>query len=188
MTIIVVEAPAVEPVDLADMKAHLGVTFDSDDALIEAKIKAARQHVERFAGIAMVEQTLKAVLDGFPCGPLQLPRPPLIDVLSVVYLDPVLETQTLAPSAYTVRGAGATGHLVAAAWPMTEPVPGAVEITFRAGYGDDADAVPEPLREAVRRLAADLYENREASLVGVSGAALPFGVAELLADFRQWAF
>lgn len=50
------------------------------------------------------------------------------------------------------------------------------------------DASPEPLKEAVRRIAADLYENREVSLVGVTAQALPFGVVDLITPYRAWAF
>jgi hypothetical protein len=52
----------------------------------------------------------------------------------------------------------------------------------------DLDTLPATVTEAVLRLAADLYENREATLVGVSAETLPFGVVELLASVRNWTF
>jgi hypothetical protein len=62
-----------------------------------------------------------------------------------------------------------------------------------AGYtGTDVDADPdtidEPMKEAVRQLAAWLYENREAALAGVSAEQLPFGFLDLLSGYRAWAF
>jgi uncharacterized phage protein (predicted DNA packaging) len=54
-------------------------------------------------------------------------------------------------------------------WPPTDPVPGA-------------------LLEAIRQLAAHLYENREATLVGVTSQDLPFGLLDLLTPYRAWAF
>jgi uncharacterized phage protein (predicted DNA packaging) len=51
-----------------------------------------------------------------------------------------------------------------------------------------AGEVPAPVVEAVRRIAADLYENREASLVGASVTELPFGIADLLGPYRLWVF
>jgi uncharacterized phage protein (predicted DNA packaging) len=68
--------------------------------------------------------------------------------------------------------AAAEGWIAAftgADWPPAEPVPGA-------------------LKEAIRQLAAHLYENREASLVGVTAQQLPFGLLDLLAPYRAWAF
>lgn len=190
MTVIIIEGPAVEPVTVEDLKAHLNVTLDGDDALIADKIRAARTHIERFAGIAMIEQTLKLVLDRFPAGFFALPRPPLLEVVAIGYVDPLLATQALPAEAFVVRGVGATGYLApVAGWPRTDLLPGAVEVTFKAGYGQAAEDVPEPLREAVRQLAAHLYENREATIVGTSSAnVLPYGVEELIADYRQWSF
>lgn len=50
-----------------------------------------------------------------------------------------------------------------------------------------ADA-PAPLKEAILQLAAHFYENREASLVGVSASELPFGFHDLVRPFRTWSF
>lgn len=52
----------------------------------------------------------------------------------------------------------------------------------------DADTAPAPIAEAVLQLAAHLYQNREASLVGVTAMALPFGFLDLLAPYRAFAF
>jgi hypothetical protein len=52
----------------------------------------------------------------------------------------------------------------------------------------DADTAPAPIREAVLQLTAHLYQNREASLVGVTAMALPFGFLDLLAPYRAFAF
>lgn len=50
------------------------------------------------------------------------------------------------------------------------------------------ESSPAPLKEAARMLAAHLYENREASLVGVTADALPFGLMDMLTPYRAWAF
>ena len=51
-----------------------------------------------------------------------------------------------------------------------------------------ADPVPEPVKEAVRQLVAHLYENREASIVGVSMTEVSPGMFDLLAPYREWSF
>ncbi len=53
---------------------------------------------------------------------------------------------------------------------------------------DTFDPLPAGIREAILRLAADLYENREATLIGASGSLLPFGVTDLLTPHRTWRF
>ena len=50
------------------------------------------------------------------------------------------------------------------------------------------ETAPAPLKEAVRRLAADLYEHREANLVGVTAQTLPFGVMDMIGPYRAWTF
>jgi uncharacterized phage protein (predicted DNA packaging) len=55
------------------------------------------------------------------------------------------------------------------------------------GFPDPAN-FPEPVNEAVRQLVAHLYENREASVVGINAQTLPFGVCELLSPYRTWVF
>lgn len=46
--------------------------------------------------------------------------------------------------------------------------------------------VPADLELAVLMLAADWYENREASIVGVSAMAIPFGVSAIVNEYRNW--
>lgn len=54
--------------------------------------------------------------------------------------------------------------------------------------GSDETSIPAPIKEAVRQLAGHLYANREATLIGVTSQALPFGMLDLLAPYRAWAF
>jgi uncharacterized phage protein (predicted DNA packaging) len=56
---------------------------------------------------------------------------------------------------------------------------------FTAGPTDNLEP---PLRQAVRMLVAHMFENREASLVGVTATELPIGLMDLILPFRAWAF
>lgn len=57
---------------------------------------------------------------------------------------------------------------------------------------DDAetfpDGTPEPIKEAIRQLVAHLYENREATLVGISITDVSPGLFDLMAPYRVWEF
>jgi hypothetical protein len=47
-----------------------------------------------------------------------------------------------------------------------------------------ASGIPDPLVEAVRKLATELYENREAASLGNSvNEPLPYGLEEMIAEF-----
>ncbi|MEH2469745.1 hypothetical protein V1281_001008 [Nitrobacteraceae bacterium AZCC 2161] len=49
------------------------------------------------------------------------------------------------------------------------------------------DAVnPAPVDEAVRQIAAHLYANREASLIGATAQSLPFGALDLLRPYAPF--
>lgn len=50
------------------------------------------------------------------------------------------------------------------------------------------DGAPADLELAVLQLAADWFENREASLVGVTAQAIPFGVQEIVNEYRKYIF
>jgi uncharacterized phage protein (predicted DNA packaging) len=50
------------------------------------------------------------------------------------------------------------------------------------------DTVPAALVEAICQLAAHWYENREATLIGVNAQELPFGVQQIIRDYRNWSW
>lgn len=52
--------------------------------------------------------------------------------------------------------------------------------------GDSPPNIPSDLREAVLSLTAHLYENREASLVGLSVTSVPFSVRDIIAARRDY--
>lgn len=60
------------------------------------------------------------------------------------------------------------------------------------GYKLDAefpnDSTPADLKEAIRLLTAHWYENREASLVGVNAQEIPYGVRDIVREYRNWSF
>ena len=68
------------------------------------------------------------------------------------------------------------------------PAPGklaaGIEIDIVAGYGDEPDAVPAPLRQAIRMLVAHWYENRGVIAARGEVASMPQSVAALIAPFR----
>lgn len=52
----------------------------------------------------------------------------------------------------------------------------------------DMAEVPADLKEAVRLLVGHLYENREASIVGITAEEIPFGVWDLIGPHRAYSF
>lgn len=63
-------------------------------------------------------------------------------------------------------------------------------IEQQLGYAIQTEftVVPGDLKEAVRMLAAHFYENREASVIGISASLLPLGVKDIIRDRRNWSW
>jgi len=46
--------------------------------------------------------------------------------------------------------------------------------------------LPARMKEAILMLTAHLFQNREAVLVGLTAERLPFGLLDMLSDYRAW--
>ena len=182
-----ISKPAIEPITLDEAKTHCRVYGNDDDAYLTALIVAAREIAESSTGLALITQTWGIYLDGFPCSSIRFPIAPLLTVESADYVDADGAEQTLDPSAYVVDDKSRLGRIVAVdSWPTTADVPNAVTITITAGYGQTADTVPMPIRQAMLLLIGEMYENREESVIGVSAAQLPLTAERLLHRYRVY--
>ncbi|MEI9964384.1 MAG: phage head-tail connector protein [Caulobacteraceae bacterium] len=68
MTYVLVTPPAVEPVSVAEIKAHARVDFADDDALLAAFGVAARQHFERQTNRSLISQSGALIFGASPMG------------------------------------------------------------------------------------------------------------------------
>ena len=201
-----VTAPAAEPVSLAEAKAHMRIDSAADDSLISALITAAREAAEAHTRRALVSQTWRLTLDGFPAPPLpwwdgvrqaadmpgagsviELPRPPLVSVTSVTTYDDGDNPTVASAASYFVDSDSEPGRVALRSgqtWPAVGRVAGGVEVIFVAGYGA-ASAVPQAIRQAMLMYIGHLFENREAeAATGTRVGALPPGVAALWRPYR----
>ncbi len=160
-------APTVEPISVTEVKAFLKLDHDADDSLITDLIIAARLYCEQVTGRSFIMRQYQYMLDQWPNEKLQilsLPKPPLLDVVSIHYYDEK-EVRQLYPAEYYYSDAVSTpGRLVLKSNvtpPITYRKAAAIEITYHAGYGHVATDVPAPLRQAILRLTAYLYEHRD---------------------------
>lgn len=190
MRLVLVTGPTVEPVTVAQQKEHSRVDISEEDDLISAYIAAARRHVENYTRRALVTQTWDLYLDAWPTSPVYLPLPPLQSVTSWKYTDDSAATSTWASSNYLVS-AGTPGRITVvsdATFPTVslQEADGVV-IRFVCGYGDTPHSVPENMRQAVRLLAAHLYEMREPTVTGTTVASVPLTVEALLYPSRYWS-
>lgn len=195
---ILITAPTEDVVSLADMKKHLRVDHNDDDALIESYTAAVVDQIDAagggWLGRALRPQTWELRLPGFPyscssnpLGAIELPYPPFTSVESVKYDDTNGVEQTLAEGmGFRVIGLADDAppplHKISVAplfnsyWPTARADVDTVRIRFVAGYepavaGDDPhdDYLPPRVDAWVKLVVGSLYENRESVVVNRIG-------------------
>ena len=188
-SVVVVTAPAVEPITLAQAKAHLRVDDTSSDDLITALIVAARQYAEKYTNRAFITQTLRAYFDKFT-PVIRLPRPVLQSVTSVKYIDTNGTEQTVSSSLYKVDVASEPSRVVPVfgeVWPSARYEINAVYVEYDAGYGDAGTDVPQDIKQAMYLHIGHMFENREET-TPVAITELPMAYSALLSTYRLPSF
>lgn len=186
MSLTITTPAGKKPLSLDEVVQHTRVTNTDDDSYLLALIAAATEHVESFLKRALINRTYQLTLDdGFP-GWFELPKPPLVSVSSITYIDADGDSQTLPTSVYTVDANAEHGRIVLAyekSWPSTRDIINNVTVNFIAGYGEDTDDVPMPVKQAMLLLIDHWFEHRSA----VSELRLqetPLAVTNLLWPYR----
>lgn len=187
--------PARLAVESADVQRQLA-TYDDQGAHVEALIAAAVDRAESYLGRALVTRTLALTLDAFPGGAaagsrrrdfegswrIELPLPPLQAVIAIRYLDQAGQSQTMPEGEYRVsqgREPAAIEPAFGRWWPTALPTIDAVEVEYRAGYGDDGETVPAAIRQAIVLMVGEWLEHREGLAYGRVGA-IPHSARYLL--------
>ena len=175
---------------VASFKAHmrLGSGFADDDlqdGLLETHLRAAMAAIEARTGKILIARVFTWTLTAWRDAYRQpLPVAPVSAVTAVTLIDRLgIETSApaqgwrLEPDTHRPRLIGVNGALV--------PIPqnGSVRIELTAGYGPTWADLPEDLAQAVFLLAAHFYEFRFST--NGTGGEIPFGVAALIAPYRN---
>ena len=187
MSSILLDGPAVEPVSLAEAKAHLRVEHDDDDDTIAALIAGARVHVEAQTRRALITQTWRLSRDAWPSnGRIAVLPSPLRELAAARIYKSDGSTQSIDADAFAADATSAPAVLAfeRGALPAPGRVVGGIELDVEVGYGDAPSDVPEPLRQAVRVLVAHWYENRGLIAAGPSVAVLPDAASALITPYR----
>ncbi len=188
-------SPAVEPVTVAEAKAHLRVDVSDDDTYIGTLITAAREWCEQYLDRTLVNTQWVMRFDSFPpdgTQDIELPRPPmsLAGTTTAVALTFTYEngtTATYSTASYRVDRSstpGAVKTLYGQTWPPHLMDDNAISVTWWAGYGSAGSSVPAAVRHAILMVVGILYEKRAAAESG-SLNEVPFGVKSLL-DSHRW--
>lgn len=182
---IFVSGPAVEPITLAEMKAHLRVDDDdvAQDDLISGLIKAARLMIEAASRRILIEQTWRVVLDRWPRDRVVLlPLAPLIAVDAIRVTNASGTATQLPDDLFEADALSDPPRIIVKDAPEPGKSRNGVSIELRAGFGATAEAVPATLKLAIRILVAHWFENR-GDVIGEQ--ILPPEALALVAPFQR---
>lgn len=187
----VLTQPTVEPVSLAEAKAHCRVDTDADNAYLASLITAAREWCAAYCDETFVHTQYVMTLDSFPVE-IELPRPPMATAsgytaVAVTYKNENQTTATLATNQYRVDRDSIPGVLRTnynGSWPSHLLDYNAVTVTWWGGISADGGSVPQRIKNAILWLVGYWYERRMAA-DGISMTEIPFGVKSLL-DSAKW--
>jgi hypothetical protein len=166
LRVITPPAPLVVPADIAGSHAP-------DDAKVIAAIAAVTAEIDGptgWLGRAIGPQTLELRLDGFDCGEIRLPRPPIIGNVEVRYLDADLGEQTFDADNYELLSDGRIWLRNGASWPSLGMHPEPIRIRYQAGYNGTPVAdggtgdVPARIKQAIIVMVQDLIATKSENL------------------------
>lgn len=182
---VILAGPAVEPITLAEAKAHLRLDGADEDGVVAALVTAARIAVERATRLVLIEQSWRLVLDRWPPGRvLRLPFAPVLAVTSVKVTPVSGLPATIDPALYRLEREGDDPRLVPdPSVPDPGIAAGGVAIEMRCGFGPAPADVPAPLRLATHQLVTRWFAHRGDEAGG--RAVLPDEVRALLAPFAR---
>lgn len=185
MAAILLSAPALEPLTVAEAKSYLRVETGDDDTVIAALIAAARSHVQAMTRRALIAQTWRYVLDVWPPeGRLRLRMGPLRTLIAARVFDAGGNASAIDTATFVLDKAADV--IASPAWALPQPgrAVAGIELDIQLGYGTAASDVPDALRHAIRVLVAHWYDNRGQVAIGQSVPMMPASVIAILHSFR----
>jgi uncharacterized phiE125 gp8 family phage protein len=156
-----VAGPTSEIVTPEEAKLRLRVDSDAEIDVIAEMIVNARESLEAYLQRSIAKQTWQADIAGFPCDGtgISLPRPPIIEVVSLNYIDANSVQQTLSSSAFTLMGDEDSARIIlneGYSWPTARAVNPGLTVEYIAGYA----TVPERFRGYIFGLLAIWFDDR----------------------------
>lgn len=158
-------------VTLSELQAYTRVETGDEEALLAGLLRTASEICERFLNQALVSRSFEAVVrasDGWTMLPVQ-------PVLTISSIRRSGSTEALAPTSYRAD-IDFDGRGLVAGLPLDQ----AFVVTGTAGMANDANGIPEPIRQGILRLAAFMYANRDAQ-----AGDMPAAVTALWRPYRK---
>lgn len=170
-------AGAAEPiVSMSEAQAYVRIETGEEEAIVAALIRSASALCESFINQVVIKRTFEVDIPA-SCLWERLPVTPVTAISAVTAVGADGVAQPLSIGDYAVD-IDATGD----AW-VRAVRPGdaaRLRVSGSAGIADDANGVPEPLRQGVLRLVAHLFTARDGD-----GGEPPAAVSALWRPYRR---
>ncbi|MCF0059940.1 head-tail connector protein [Dyadobacter chenwenxiniae] len=134
---------AQEPVTLEELKLHLAIDFDDHDTLLALLLVDAREEVEKYTGLSLIQSNVTARWESLTSA--ELPYGPVIGAVT-------------GADDYTLEGVSFRRLCAGASSP--------VEVSYLAGYPIE---IPAGLKLAIIKLASDHFTERTGVKVDGNG-------------------
>jgi uncharacterized phiE125 gp8 family phage protein len=191
----VITPPAYKPVTIDEAKewCRIPSVQTDQDSTLDLLIDAMTNYAEdTLTGRAFVERTLEYSLDCFTyC--IRLPKPPLLEIVSVSYTDLNGVAQTVPQADYeidTVSEPGYVRSVLNRVWPTVGYNYNPVRVRYIAGYraaaspddGGDRSHIPAQFRLWIQARLSTLYTNRNQIVTGRQVFQIPRDYTDGLLD------
>lgn len=179
-----------EPVTLAEARLHCRASA-SDSDFLDLAIRAARAKCEGLLQRALISRTVQQRYDTFDNAGLRFDIEPVASVTAVTYIDAQGQQQALDPANWQLALSGIYPLLLPAwgsQWPAARQSPGAVQVSYVAGYGPTPATVPDDIRTWLLLTIGTLYTQREATVTGSSQPIPGRFYDSLLDPHRRYGF
>jgi hypothetical protein len=138
-------------VSLDEAKVALGESGSDRDELITSLILAAQAELDGpkgWVGISVAQQTVEVHFDRF-CESMPLPAGPIIEPVTVTYLDSDGAEQTLSDTIYTLLSDDRLVRTPNESWPSTYSRAEAVTLAYDVGIVDEDDLRIQLMKTAI---------------------------------------
>ncbi len=183
MALVMTSGPALEPITLAEAKAHLRVDTAADDLLITSLITTSRLHIETALSLALITQTWSYFVDTIPASDIiPLPLAPVAALTAIRLYAPDDSVTTLPLACVQLDAASTPPRLIRRSSFQSGALrrANAIEFGLTAGFGPAPGDVPAPIRQALLLLVAHWYEHRDPAEIGQAGTQIPAVISQLL--------
>lgn len=169
--------PPALPVPLEPVKAYLRIDGSDEDALLAGLVRSATELCEAFTRLALIERDVEETVPARPVW-IRLEQAPVRAILAASALPEAGEPAALGSGDYAVDIDAAGDGWVRV---LRRGGGGRVLVRYKAGLARSWNAIPEPLRQGIVRMASHLYTHRDRA----DGAAPPAAVTALWMPYRR---